>query len=101
MGSLAVGADLLLTVDAQRAVRLLRADAAPFHDLARGRVRQLAGDLDVQLQEPLQRHVGREALHALVGDAVLGTTLRTFHLPLHVIDEAVHARLHAERVLAW
>lgn len=62
---LALRAALLLAMHAQGAVALLGADAAPFHGLAAGRVRQFARDFDVQLQETLQGHVGREGLHAL------------------------------------
>lgn len=62
---LAFGTALLLTVDAEGAVAFLRTNAAAFHGLAAGRVRQLPGDLDVQFQESLQGDVGREGLHTL------------------------------------
>ena len=62
---LALGAALFLAVGAQVAIALLRADAAALHYLAAGGVGQFPGDLDVQLEEPLKRHVRRERLHAL------------------------------------
>lgn len=62
---LALGAALLLAVGAQVAVALLRADAAALHYLAAGGIRQFPGDLDVQLEKPLERDVRWEGLHAL------------------------------------
>lgn len=65
---LALGATFFLAVDAEAAVTLLGTNAATFHGLAAGRVRQLSCDLDVQLQESLEGDVGRERLDALRRD---------------------------------
>lgn len=78
--SLTVAADLLLAVYTHCDVRLLRAHVAALHHLPTGRVRQLARDLDVQLQEPLQGHVRGEPLQALVRDPVLRPAFRALHL---------------------
>lgn len=64
---LALGATFFLAVDAEAAVAFLGTNAATFHGLAAGRVRQLSCDLDVQLQESLQGNVGRERLNTLRG----------------------------------
>lgn len=80
MGLFAVGADFLVAMHAKRAIRLLRAHVAPLHDLVAVGVGQLAGDLDVQLEKSLEGDVGGEALHALVGNAVLGSAFRALHL---------------------
>ena len=55
----------------------------------------------MQLEELGERVVGGEALDAVVGDPVLGPALRALHLPLHVVHQALHARVQAVRVLAW
>lgn len=65
MSVLALGATFFFAVDAEAAVAFLGANAATFHRLAAGRVRQLSCDLDVQLQESLQGNVGRERLNTL------------------------------------
>lgn len=101
MGAFAIAADLLLAVHASAAVRLFRAHIAALHDLTGERIWQIAGDLDVQLEKALQRDVGGKALNAIVGNSVLGTALRALHLTSYVISQAIHARLAAERVLAW
>lgn len=44
------------------------------------RVWSLACDLYVSLKEALEGDVGREALHPVVGDAVLGSAFRALHL---------------------
>lgn len=62
---LALGAALFLAVGAQVAVALLRADAAAFHYLAAGGIRQFPGDLDVQLEKALEGDVRGEGLDAL------------------------------------
>jgi hypothetical protein len=80
MGLFAVGADFLVAMHAQRAIRLFRAHVAPLHDLIAVGVRKFSGDLDVQLEESLQGDVGREALHALIGNAMLGSTFRALDL---------------------
>jgi len=80
VGLLAVGADFLVAVHAQRAVGLFRAHVAPLHDLVAVGVGQFAGDLDMQLEKSLQGDIGGEALHTLVGNAVLGSAFRTLHL---------------------
>lgn len=85
MRTLAVAADLLLAVHAHAYVGLLRAHTTSLHHLTTGRVRQLACDLYVELQEALQCHVGGEPLHSLVGDAVLRPALGTFYLRAYVI----------------
>jgi len=72
VGLLAVGADFLVAVHAEGAVRLLRAHVAPLHDLIAVGVRKFSGDFDVQFEESLQGDVGREALHALVWNAMFG-----------------------------
>jgi hypothetical protein len=74
----------------------------------------------VKFQKPLQRDVGRILLNALVRDAMLGATFRTFDLSWNVasklsslehfewtdltsdvVDQPFHAGLHTKRVLTW
>jgi len=55
----------------------------------------------MQLEELGERVVGGEALDPVVGDPVFGPALRALHLPLHVVHQALHARVQAVRVLAW
>ena len=57
-------------------------------------------DVGMELQESLQRDVGRKSLDAVVGHAVFRPTLRTLDLPLDVVHEALHAGLEAVVVLA-
>lgn len=85
MSTFALLADLLVAMAAKAAVSLLGAYVAPLHHLAAGRIRQLAGDFDVELEESLQGDVGGEALHALVGYSVFGSTFRTFHLEFELV----------------
>ena len=80
MCTFAVGAYLLLAVDAYRAIGLLRANVAPLHDLTACWVGKFACYLYVKFQEPLQGHVRRETLHSLVGDPVLCTTFWALYL---------------------
>ena len=54
----------------------------------------------MELQESLQRDVGRKSLYAVVWHAVLRPTLRTLDLPLDVVHQALHAGLEAVVVLA-
>ena len=54
----------------------------------------------MELQESLQRDVGRKSLDAVVGHAVFRPTLRTLDLPLDVVHEPLHAGLEAVVVLA-
>lgn len=55
----------------------------------------------MKFQEFLKCKVGGESLDAVVRDSVLGPTLGALDLALHVVHEALHARLHAVRVLTW
>jgi len=80
MCTFAVGAYLLLAVDAYRAIGLLRANVAPLHDLAACWVWKFACYLYVKFQEPLQGHVCRETLHSLVGDPVFCTAFWALYL---------------------
>ena len=57
-------------------------------------------DVGMELQESLQRDVGRKSLDAVVGHAVFRPTLRTLDLPLDVVHEPLHAGLEAVVVLA-
>ena len=57
-------------------------------------------DVGMELQESLQRDVGRKSLDAVVGHAVFRPTLRTLDLPLDVVHQALHAGVQAVRVLA-
>ena len=57
-------------------------------------------DVGMELQESLQRDVGRKSLYAVVWHAVLRPTLRTLDLPLDVVHQALHAGLEAVVVLA-
>lgn len=75
-----VGADFLVAMTTDGAVGFLRADIAALHNLSCGRVRQLSGDFDVQLQEALEGDIGGEALNPLVGDAVFCSAFWTLHL---------------------
>jgi hypothetical protein len=101
MCTFAVGAYLLLAVDAYRAIGLLRANVAPLHDLAACWVWKFACYLYVKFQEPLQGHVCRETLHSLVGDPVFCTAFWALYLSPDIVYQTVHAGLHAEGVLAW
>jgi hypothetical protein len=80
VSTLAVGAYLLLAVDAYRAIGLLRANVAPLHDLAACWVWKFACYLYVKFQEPLQGHVGGETLHSLIRDPVFCTTFWALNL---------------------
>ena len=60
----------------------------------------LTCDVGMELQESLQRDVGRKSLYAVVWHAVLRPTLRTLDLPLDVVHQALHAGLEAVVVLA-
>lgn len=86
MGSFALLADFFVAMLAIAAVRLLGANVAPFHDLTAGRVRQFAGDFDVELEEALERDICGVALHALVWDTMFGPALRTFDLSPDIVD---------------
>ena len=57
-------------------------------------------DVGMELQESLQRDVGRKSLDAVVGHAVFRPTLRTLDLPLDIVHEPLHAGLEAVVVLA-
>jgi len=101
VSGLAALTDLLFAMCTHREVVLLVAHGASLHKLTSVGIRRLSGDLDVRVEEALQRHVGREVLDAVVGDAVLCAALRAFHLSLDIVHEALHAGLHAHGVLTW
>ena len=51
----------------------------------------------MQFQEFLQSIIGRKSSDAIVWNSMFGSTFRTFDLALDIIDQALHARLHARR----
>jgi len=97
---LAFGAAFLFAVHAQLTVTLLGANAAAFHGLTAGRVRQLPRDLDMQFQESLQCHVGRKGLHALQIRRIFGSinahnTSACTSMPLINGPESMHRASNA------
>lgn len=62
VGGLTLGTYPLVAVHAAGTVGLLRAHGTPLHDLAARGVGQLAGDLDVKLEEALQGDIGWKGL---------------------------------------